>query len=236
MRNPADINILVACEESQRICIAFRERGFNAYSCDIQEESGGHPEWHIMGDCLPLLNGNCTFTTRGNTTKSIKGQWDLIIAHPPCTYLSNAGASRLYKIISGETFICRDRFEKGWEAREFLMKFLNADCECIAVENPTPSRCFHLPTYSQVIQPYMFGDPYTKRTCLWIKGLPQLRATQEVEPIGSWVQGNGEAWKKKRARGERVIGGHKSPKIRSKTFPGIAQAIAKQWGDFLLDE
>lgn len=130
------MNVLIACEESQAVCVEFRKRGHNAFSCDLQECSGGHPEWHVNGDALQLINGDCSFTTQDGAAHMIVGKWDLLIAHPPCTYLSNAGAARLYKIVDGKTYINRERFENGMNAKEFFMKFINADCEHIAVENP----------------------------------------------------------------------------------------------------
>ena len=160
------MKVLVACEESQRVCIAFRECGHEAYSCDIIECSGGHPEWHIMQDVLPLLNGNCGFETMDGRTHKIDGKWDLIIAHPPCTYLSNAGARHLWK---GHK-LNKERYAKGLQAKEFFLKFINADCDRICVENPIPSKIYELPANSQIIQPYEYGHPYTKRTCLWLKG------------------------------------------------------------------
>ena len=194
------MKVLVACEESQRVCAAFRERGHEAYSCDIEPCSGGHPEWHFQQDVTPLL----------------KEKWDLIIAHPPCTYLSNAGARHLYP----KGVLNEDRLKKGLAAKEFFMLFYNADCQKIAIENPTPSKIYDLPPYTQVIQPYQFGHPYSKRTCLWLKGLPQLVPTNIVEVSQSTkVAGN---WFNK--------GGKERQKNRAKTFPGIAKAMAEQWG------
>lgn len=223
------MNVLIACEESQAVCIAFRERGHRAFSCDVQECSGGHPEWHIKGDVLPLLNGNCNFITEGGQWIIIDGKWDLIIAHPPCTYLSNAGAARLYKVVDGKTYIERDRFENGLDAKEFFMKFMEADCDKLAIENPTPSGVYRMPKCTQVIQPYEYGHPYTKRTCLWLKGLPTLTPTDVISPVGPYVCGNSEIWRKQAASGI-VYGKEKSAKHRSKTFPGIAKAMAEQWG------
>lgn len=159
----------------------------------------------------------------------IDGRWDLIIAHPPCTYLSNAGACRLYKRIDGKSYLEKERLEKGLDAKEFFMKFLEADCDKIAVENPVPSAIFRLPKRTQVIQPYEYGHPFTKKTYLWLKGLPLLQPTNIIEPKGGYVCGNAEIWKKQAARGE-VIGREKSPRHRSKTFIGIAEAFATQWG------
>lgn len=162
------MKVLVACEESQAVCIAFRKLGHEAYSCDTQECSGGHPEWHIKGDVLPLINGNKPFITMDGDLHAIIGTWDLLIAFPPCTYLTNAGSVRLR--IKGE--INKERMAKAVEAKAFFMKFLEADCQKICVENPTPGKIHQLPQYTQAIQPWWFGHPYTKRTCLWLKNLP----------------------------------------------------------------
>ena len=222
------LNVLVACEESQRVCLAFLKLGHNAFSCDIQEPSGNRPDRHIKGDVLPLLEREREFTTMDGVTHKVD-KWDLIVAHPPCTYLSNAGACRLYPR-KGE--LNQERYQKGLAAKEFLLKFLNADCEHIAVENPIPSKVFELPPYSQIIQPYEYGHPYTKKTCLWLKGLPKLQPTNVVEPLGGWVCGNAEIWKKQAKQGQ-VYGKEKDAKHRSKTFEGIAEAIATQWSAFL---
>lgn len=162
------MKVLVACEESQAVCIAFRQLGHEAFSCDTQECSGGHPEWHIKGDVLPLINGNKPFITMDGELHAIVGTWDLLIAFPPCTYLTNAGSVRLR--VKGE--INKERMAKAIEAKAFFMKFLEADCQKICVENPTPGRIHQLPEYTQAIQPWWFGHPYTKRTCLWLKNLP----------------------------------------------------------------
>ena len=209
------MKILVACEESQAVCTAMRKNGHESYSCDIIDCSGGHPEWHIKQEVLPLLNGRCEFATCDGTKHSIEGKWDMIIAHPPCTYLSNAGARHLYQ--KGE--LNESRLEKGLAAKEFFMLFYNADCPRIAIENPTPSKIYGLPQYCQVIQPYQFGHPFSKRTCLWLKGLPLLVPTDIVEVSQSTkVPGN---WFNK--------GGKDRQKNRSKTFPGVAKAMADQW-------
>ena len=210
------MKVLVACEESQRVCKAFREKGHEAYSCDIIECSGGHNEWHIMQDVIPLLNGNCEFETADGTKHKIEGKWDLIIAHPPCTYLSNAGARFLYP----KGVLNEDRLNLGLAAKEFFMSLYNADCEKICIENPTPSRAYELPKHAQVIQPWMFGHPVQKRTCLWLKGLQPLLPTDIVEERqSSKIAGN---WFNK--------GGKDRQKNRAKTFIGIAKAMAEQWG------
>lgn len=206
--------------------IELRKLGHEAYSCDIIECSGGHPEWHIMQDVLPLLNGNCEFTSMVGETHTVNGKWDMIIAFPPCTYMSNAGACRMFPR-KGQ--IDPERFEKAMQAKNFFMAFYNADCERIAIENPVPLTIVGLPEKSQVIQPYEFGHPYTKKTYLWLKGLPNLTPTEIVEPLGPYVCGNSEIWKKQASKGI-VYGKEKSAKHRSKTFPGVAKAMAEQWG------
>lgn len=217
-----DVNILVACEESQRVCEAFRKLGGKAYSCDIMECSGGHPEWHIMQDVIPLLNGRCSFKTMDGIEHSIDGKWDLIIAHPPCTYLSNAGARFLYP----KGVLNEERLAKGMIAKDFFMHFYNADCDRIAIENPIPSKVYGLPPYTQTIQPWMFGHPVQKKTCLWLNGLPELQPTNVVEERQSTkIPGN---WFNS--------GGKERQKNRAKTFPGIAKAMAEQWMPLLLEE
>ena len=180
------MKILVACEESQRVCTAFRELGHEAYSCDIQECSGGHPEWHIQGDVLPLINGNCIFTTMDWTLHEITGKWDLLIAHPPCTYLSAVTTRHLsLKCTPAEKVV--ERFWKLAESAVFFMQFALADCERICVENPTGfmSRLWRKP--DQTIHPYYFAESeedtenyVQKRTCLWLKGLPELRKSADL--------------------------------------------------------
>lgn len=155
-------------------------------------------------------------------------KWDLLIAHPPCTYLSNAGAARLYKVIDGNTYIRRDRFEKGMDAKAFFMKFISADCEKICVENPIPSSVYRLPKYTQIVQPYEYGHPYSKKTCLWLKGLPKLQPTEMVDSICSYVSGGSK--KKNGTPRENKGTKIRDAKTRSKTFPGIAKAMADQWG------
>lgn len=203
------MRVLVACEESQAVCKAFRERGHEAYSCDIIPCSGGAPEWHIQADALEI----------------IKIKWDLIVAHPPCTYLTSAGAVRMW--VNGE--IVQERYEKAMEAKAFFLSFLNADCPRIAVENPTPMKIVGLPPYTQAIQPWQFGHPYTKRTCLWLKGLPPLKPTEIItEGVTPYINGGCKDaygnYRRLQGRKER------DQKTRSKTFPGIARAMAEQWG------
>ena len=219
------MNILIACEESQRVCIAFRDKGHNAFSCDILSCSGGHPEWHICGDVLPLLNGNCVFRTMDGVKHRIDGKWDLLIAHPPCTYLSNAGARWLYA--GGE--LNTERYIKGLEGKKFFMAMLNADCPRIAVENPIPSGIYDLPQYTQIIQPYQFGEPWSKKTCLWLNGLEPLQPTNILSDYKPYCSsGSYSGTHDPKYKGASRKGG--SAKSRSKTFSGIAEAMAEHWG------
>ena len=218
------MRILIACEESQRVCTEFRNKGHEAYSCDITDCSGGHPEWHIKQDVLPLLNGSCIFNTCDGTEHKIAEKWDMIIGFPPCTYLSNAGACRLYPK-KGQLDI--ERYKKGLEAKEFFLKILNADCLKVAIENPISSRIYEMPKHTQEIQPYQFGDPYTKKTRLWLRGLPPLNPTDIIAPIGPYVPaGTGRKDKTKYGAAKRG----NDAQERAKTFPGIAKAMAEQWG------
>lgn len=212
------MKVLIACEESQTVCSAFRSRGFEAYSCDILEPSGGHPEWHILGDALAVLKENVTFKTMDGVEHFVD-KWDLLIAHPPCTYLSNAGAKHLFK----GGVLNEERYQKGLQAKAFFLEFYNADCPHIAVENPVSSRIFEMPQWSQEIQPWQFGHPVTKKTRLWIKNLPLLVPTNIVTPehncheAGTWF----------------MKGGKNRQSNRSKTFTGIAEAMAEQWGEYI---
>lgn len=220
------MKVLVACEESQRVCSAFRSLGVEAYSCDILDCSGGHPEWHIKQDVLPLLNGNCKFKTFDCINHIINGKWDLIIAHPPCTYLTVTG-NRWFNVEKyGEKAI--QRMIDRELAAEFFMKFVNADCDRIAIENPIGYMSTYYRKPDQIIQPYMFGDPERKATCLWLKGLNPLESTNIVKPnIIYYKNGKGSdsLWHIKSLNlppAERSI-------VRSRTYPGIAQAMSEQW-------
>lgn len=217
------MKILVACEESQAVTIELRKLGHEAYSCDILPCSGGFPEWHIQGDVLPLINGNCEFETMTGMKCLVEGPWDMLIAFPPCTYMTNASAVRMR--VKG--VIQQERYQKMLKAKEFFLAFYNADCERIAIENPTPMKICNLPPYSQAIQPYQYGHPYSKRTCLWLKGLPPLQPTEIIDHHEPYVNGgckdaNGN-YRKFQGRNER------DPLTRSKTFSGIARAMAAQW-------
>lgn len=234
--NKSDIRILVACEESQRVCTAFRERGFTAFSADIQEPSGGHPEWHILGDVLPILQGG-TFATMNGVTHEVS-KWDLIVAHPPCTYLSNV-ATRHHSLKFTPLDKINVRTMNRIDGMKFFMEFVNADCEHIAVENPigVMNTCYRKP--NQIIHPYMFADSvedsenyHTKATCLWTKGLPELVGTGLPKPDNEKLYGRNPSGKVSNWE-ERQLGGKDRGKNRSKTFPGIAKAMASQWGAYL---
>ena len=221
------MNVLVACEESQRVCTAFREKGHNAFSCDIEPCSGGHPEWHIMQDVIPLLDGRCNFKTMDEIKHSIDGKWDLIIAFPPCTYLTVTG-NRWFNVDRyGDKAIQRHKDRN--DAIDFFMAFANADCKKIAIENPVGIMSCKWRKPNQIINPWQFGDAFEKKTCLWLTGLPELTPTNivEVPPRKKFNSGKtmpswyAEVWdlpKEQRSM------------LRSKTFPGIAKAMAEQWG------
>lgn len=199
------MRILVACEESQAVTIELRKLGHEAYSNDLEPCSGGHPEWHLQVDAVELL----------------KMKWDMILAFPPCTYLTAAGAVRLY----AKNGVIKDnaRYQKGLQAAQFFRVFLYADCPHIAVENPVMLKCWGLPKYSQLIEPYQFGDPWRKRTGLWLKSLPPLKATKVVEPKGLWVGSTSGK------RDKTIYSRYELQSRRAKTFPGIARAMAEQW-------
>ena len=206
------MKILVACEESQAVTIEMRRLGHEAYSCDIEPCSGGHPEWHLQVDALELL----------------KMRWDMILAFPPCTYMTNASAVRMR--VKGE--IQPERYAKAMEAKAFFMKFFNADCPRICIENPTPMKLIGLPQYSQAIQPWMFGEKYTKRTCLWLKGLPPLVPDISKRPSGVTPYVNGGN-KDANENYRRFVGRkERDSKTRAKTFPGVARAMAEQWAGY----
>lgn len=208
------MRILVACEESQAVTIELRKLGHEAYSCDIEPCSGGHPEWHLQVDALELL----------------KMDWDMILAFPPCTYMSKAGACRMYPKAG---VVDENRYLKAMKAKDFFVKFYNAECPKIAIENPTPLKIIGLPAPTQIIQPYEFGHPYSKRTLLWLKGLPVLRATDVVLQHSPWMPSNtgGLARGKGGARGKAH-----DPITAAKTFPGIAKAMAEQWAGDVRNE
>ena len=226
-------NILIACEESQRVCVEFRRLGYRAFSCDIVSCSGGHDEWHIKGDCLRVINGNCRFQTEDGKWHTVDGKWDLIIAHPPCTYLAISGNRWFNEARYGES--ARQRKIYRQDAIDFFMKLINADCDRIAVENPigVMSSAYRKP--DQIIQPYMFGHPFSKSTCLWLKGLSKLHPTEIVEPERIHSQGrtggySGNSWYVTDENGKILSWNDPRTAIaRAKTYPGIAKAMADQW-------
>jgi hypothetical protein len=229
------MKILVACEESQAVTKELRRLGHEAYSCDIIDQSGGHPEWHIKQDVLPLLNGKCQFKTTDGAKHWVLGKWDMLIAFPPCTHLAVSGA-RHFKVKRADG---RQR-----DGINFFCQFLNADCERIAIENPVGiisgdyipehfpdlANKYDLPRKSsQIIQPYDFGDPHKKTTCLWLKGLPGLTPTNIVDPeLISYQCKNGKVATFSKYMVQGFSNGDRA-KHRSKTFPGIAKAMAEQW-------
>lgn len=205
------LNVLIACEESQTECSTFLAAGCNAYSCDLQECSGNFPNRHIVEDVRSLFIPGSFVKTQDGLPLCVP-QWDLIIAHPPCTYLSRAAGAYLYR---GHQ-VNEERFLKGQEAAQFFMQLLNAPARFVAVENPVPFKVFNLPPPSCAIDPYDFGAPWSKRTLLWLRNLPPLFLTLENPSRSSWVH--------------CTRGGKK----RSKSFPCIAQAMADQWLPFIL--
>ena len=206
------MKILVACEESQAVTIEMRRLGHEAYSCDIQECSGGHPEWHIKGNVLPLLNGDCAFNTMDGENHYISGRWDMIIAFPPCTDLA----------VSGARHFAKKRADGRQQASvDFFMKFANAYCDRIAIENPVGIMSTHFRKPDQIINPWQFGHPETKKTCLWLKNLKPLEETENVYTYMMKLP------QKERNRIHWMGSGH--AKERSKTYPGIARAMAEQW-------
>ena len=219
------MKVLVACEESQRVCMAFRKKGHEAYSCDIVPCSGGHPEWHIMQDVVPLLNGRCSFKTMDGIEHSIDGKWDLIIAHPPCTYLTLAG-NKWFKPEFADRFPYRQKQRK--EAVDFFMDIANADCEKIAIENPVGVMSSQWRKPDQYIEPYMFGDPEKKKTGLWLKGLQLLKPANIVEPVIIHCKSgaNEPRWHMETMH----LPKEERSRVRSQTFIGIAKAMAEQWG------
>ena len=207
------MKILVACEESQAVTIELRKRGHKAYSCDIEPCSGGYPEWHLQQDVTELL----------------KQKWDMIIAFPPCTYLTNAGMCNLTR--KGATDEYREnRLRKRDEAKEFVLQIYNSNCDKIAIENPVGFLSSGWRKPDQIIKPYEYGHNVNKKTCLWLKGLPKLKPTEIVKPdmeksnlgksVSSWY-----AKTLKQGKGDLK----QVSKIRSKTFSGIAEAMAIQW-------
>ena len=224
------LHVLVACEESQTVCKAFRDRGHIAFSCDLQECSGGYPEWHIIQDCLPLINGDCKFNTQDGKLHEKIGEWDLLIAHPPCTYMSKAGARWMYPTAGN---LDKRRYEQAMEAKKFFHKFLDAKCKHIAVENPVPLKIVGLPQHSCCVQPYEYGEPFSKKTLLWLKDLPSLRPTNILTEYKPYLPSNTGGAKRGQKHSRGIA---KNAKESSKTFRGIAEAMAEQWENYILNK
>ena len=213
------MKILVACEESQAITKEFRALGHEAYSCDILPCTGGHPEWHLQGDVFGFIDQG----------------WDLMVAHPPCTFLSVSGARHLY---NKDGTANRERYENQYKALEFVKKLMDADIPRIAIENPVSVISTKIRKPDQIVQPWMFGDSASKTTCLWLKNLPKLVATNVVDKgdFKEWIDKKSGKVKRQATWYYDALINAKSPEerrsLRSKTFKGIAQAIASQWGIF----
>lgn len=216
------LKVLIACEESQAITKEFRELGHDAYSCDILDCSGGHPEWHLKGDVFDYINQG----------------WDLMIAHPPCTYLAVSGARWLYNKDGSKN---EERWKNQAEALGFVQKLMDAPIYRIAIENPISVISSNIRKPDQIIQPYMFGDEISKSTCLWLKNLPLLEPTEIVGKgeFVEWIDKNGK--KKRQAKWyldalSKAKTSEERRTLRSKTFPGIAKAIAIQWSDYIINK
>ena len=248
------MNVLIACEESQAVCLEFRKLGHNAYSCDLQDCSGGHPEWHFKGDMFKILDNHGGITQGGN--KVIVDKWNLLIAHPPCTYLAVSGARWLY---NKDGSVNAERMKNLEDGAAFFMKVANADVDKVAIENPVGvmNRRFRKP--DQMIQPWQFGDMAKKLTCLWLKNLPPLVPQVNAEPSGldvslnngkykysewmykalqqaaeetsQWVIDNGIDISTKEGKlAKKKYYDEARRRLRSKTFQGIARAMAQTWG------
>ena len=233
------MKVLVACEESQEVCKAFRTKGHEAYSCDIISCSGGHLEWHIKDDVLKVLRGG-QFITMDNMSHYVP-RWDMVIAFPPCTHLAVSGAAWFEK---------KRADGRQREGIEFFCNFLELECEKVVIENPVGiisgdyipkyfpdiAERFNLPQKpTQIIHPWMFGDNYSKSTCLWVRGVKPLEPIVKVQPELEWFEWiDGKTGKKKRQPKWFADAWHLPPeeraRVRSKTFPGIARAMADQWG------
>jgi hypothetical protein len=214
--------VLIACEESQAVTIAFRKLGFEAYSCDILPCTGGHPEWHYQQDVFEVIN---------------KG-WDLMIAHPPCTYLSVSGAKHLYNKDGSPN---EERYNNQREALLFVKKLMDANISSIAIENPISVISSKLRKPDQIVQPYWFGDSASKSTCLWLKNLPKLEPTDMVDKgqFKEWIGKNGKTKKQPMWYYEALTKAKTTQErrgLRSKTFQGIADAMANQWGNYILNQ
>lgn len=219
------MRVLVACEESQEVCKAFRAKGHEAYSCDIEPCSGGHPEWHIQGDVLPLLDGRCSFFTVDGKRHEIDNKWDMIIAFPPCTDLASSGARHFAK---------KQADGKQKRSMEFFMKFTKAKCKKVVIENPVGIMSTHYRKPDQIIQPWMFGENYQKTTCLWFVGdIKKLKPIVTEKPdmeYHTWIDKNGKIKRQTQWYYNTRLKGKSRGRIASKTPEGLAKAMADQWG------
>ena len=238
------LNILIACEESQTVCKEFRRLGHNAFSCDILKCSGGHPEWHFNCDVLEIIKNKGGKLQSGETVY-IDGNWDLMVAHPPCTFLAVSGAQWYYhpedKHLPTDQRRPHPKFPNRTQDREegvaFFLALANAPIEHIAIENPVGIMSKRWRKPDQSVQPWMFGDEASKLTCLWLKNLPPLHETKVVGHGERVVLSSGrslpkwysDALSKAKTSEERRT-------LRSKTFPGFANAIAEQWSEFLINK
>lgn len=237
------MKVLVACEESQAVTKELRRLGHEAYSCDIIDCSGGHPEWHIKRDVREILNPQLIslytgsicgmptiwgirFETMDGKEHIINYSWDLIIAHPPCTYFSTAGANWLFR--GGK--LDEERYKKGLEMKRLFMDIYNAQCPRICIENVVAMKIWDLPQHTQEIQPWQFGHPVSKKTRLWLKNLLPLEPTDIVKPQAKWVSCG---YKNRDIQNKAICKVYNNK--RSKTFPGIAKAMAEQWGGECFD-
>ena len=216
------MRVLIACEESQVITKQFRKLGHEAFSCDLLPCSGGHPEWHFQDDALEI---------------AIRWKWDLMIAHPPCTFLAVSGARWMY---NKDGSINQDRLNKQNEALNFVQRLMDVPIDKIAVENPISVISTKIRKPDQIIQPYMFGDKAQKSTCLWLKNLPKLVPTDIVDKgeFTEFISKKGV--KKKQPKWYfDALKDSKSPEerrtLRSKTFPGMAKAIATQYSEYIIN-
>lgn len=243
------LNVLIACEESQTVCKEFRRLGHNAYSCDIQPCSGGHPEWHIKGDCLSAMNLTehrvffgepipVFYTEDGERHILPYHKWDLIVAHPPCTYLARCGCKYLDENRYGEYAVTRKREKE--KAIAFFMAIHDNKCEHIAIENPIGCISNEVRKSDQIIQPWMFGDNVSKSTCLWLKNLPLLVPKVTEKPTIEYVTYTDKKGKLRKIDpffySTRFLPKEERRKVRSKTFLGIARAIAEQWSNYIINE
>lgn len=238
------LNVLIACEESQRVCTEFRKLGHNAYSCDILKCSGGHPEWHFNCDVLGVIKDHGGVLQTGSDYYLPEGQnWDLMVAHPPCTYPAVSGAKWFYhpedKNLPVEKRRPHPKFPNRMKDREeaiaFFMALMNADIYRIAVENPIGVMSGRFRKPDQIVQPYFFGDNAQKSTCLWLKNLPLLEKTDVVDPGEKVIFSSGKSMPKWYADALSKTNEERR-NIRSKTFPGFARAIARQWSQYAENE